>query len=289
MPQTACIYNLGETTLSAEWNLRLTGSVSWKIYSVVDGEAEIIVGGRTIRMRPRHLYLIPPFTPLEQHQCRPFTLMYVHFHINDLSLTELLESYHLETQTEADTLTETLLARLTQLCAGFELPATNPSLYETKANFQAWGHRYDSLPQVTQLEIGSCIRLLMSHFINRSKLRPPIANSKIRKAKKMIDEHPSGTPDIKSIAKAVGMRPESFSRAFRKEIQLSPLHYFMGQRLNRAKNLLAISELSVKEVANSCGFNDFSYFCRLFKKHTSLTPGEFRRGRATPTNKSKSI
>ncbi|MGM1047730.1 MAG: helix-turn-helix domain-containing protein [Bacillota bacterium] len=58
---------------------------------------------------------------------------------------------------------------------------------------------------------------------------------------------------------------------------MSPLQYRHHLQIERAKQLLAHSELSIIQIATRCGFSDNNYFTRLFKRHTSFTPGEFRK------------
>ena len=45
-----------------------------------------------------------------------------------------------------------------------------------------------------------------------------------------------------------------------------------------AVRLLQTTTASVKEIAAQCGFDDVSYFCKVFRKVHSLTPGEYRSG-----------
>ena len=47
-----------------------------------------------------------------------------------------------------------------------------------------------------------------------------------------------------------------------------------------AVRLLQTSTASVKEISAQCGFDDVSYFCKVFRKVHSLTPGEYRSGGA---------
>jgi len=63
-----------------------------------------------------------------------------------------------------------------------------------------------------------------------------------------------------------------------KEVTGFPLSYFIQQEIIReAQRLLYYSELSVKEIAISLGYQDFKYFNRFFRKATDTTPGTFRK------------
>ena len=53
--------------------------------------------------------------------------------------------------------------------------------------------------------------------------------------------------------------------------------YILNLRLNRAKKLLITTQKQIGEVAMDCGFNDFAYFSRTFKKEFGITPSQYQR------------
>ncbi|MEI6124532.1 MAG: helix-turn-helix transcriptional regulator [Bacteroidota bacterium] len=54
-------------------------------------------------------------------------------------------------------------------------------------------------------------------------------------------------------------------------------HFFIMQRIERAKELLLHQELNLSEIADKLHFSSMAHFCNQFKKHTGLTPSYFRR------------
>lgn len=68
-----------------------------------------------------------------------------------------------------------------------------------------------------------------------------------------------------------------YREKFRKLMGMSPNEYIIGLKIMKAKDLLRIGNLSLRDVASSVGFDDVHYFQRVFKKMTGLTPGEFRK------------
>jgi AraC-like DNA-binding protein len=81
---------------------------------------------------------------------------------------------------------------------------------------------------------------------------------------------------LEELSSRVNLSPFHFSRVFKKETGYSPYEYIQITRINEAKKLLKGSNLLIKEVAFATGFNSESSFVTSFKKHTKLTPKNFR-------------
>lgn len=67
------------------------------------------------------------------------------------------------------------------------------------------------------------------------------------------------------------------SRCLKRHTGMSPLSYRHHLQIERAKRLLLQSGDTLGRIGEQCGFQDATYFARLFKRSTSLTPGEYRR------------
>ncbi|WP_138755633.1 AraC family transcriptional regulator [Paenibacillus sinopodophylli] len=67
------------------------------------------------------------------------------------------------------------------------------------------------------------------------------------------------------------------ARCLKQYTGMSPMQYRHHLQIERAKRLLAHSELPLKAIGALCGLADSTYFTRLFKRETALTPGEYRR------------
>ena len=81
---------------------------------------------------------------------------------------------------------------------------------------------------------------------------------------------------VNDMAKCAGYSRFHFSRLFKDHMGVSP-HYFMNElRIRLAVRLLQTEQLSVKEIAARCGFEDVSYFCKTFRKFQKVSPNEFR-------------
>lgn len=81
---------------------------------------------------------------------------------------------------------------------------------------------------------------------------------------------------VLDLAKYCGTTERSLLRHFRIQFNLSPREYIQKQRIERAKVLLESTQLSLDEIIERCGYSDLASFRKLFKRETSMTPGEYR-------------
>ena len=106
------------------------------------------------------------------------------------------------------------------------------------------------------------------------------ATHRIRKIKNVlehVEKNYQSPISLSDMAEVAGMNPQYFCRAFKEITMQSPMDYVIYYRLEQASRLLAATDLSVMEVAMECGFNDCSYFIRVFKKQKNMTPNQYRK------------
>ena len=110
-------------------------------------------------------------------------------------------------------------------------------------------------------------------------LRSPTAARQERgtqRAVAFLREH-SGEPlTRKQVARVAGFAPDYFSRIFKRDVGSTFEDHLLELRLGRAKQMLSGTSLAVERIGQMCGFRSRSYFHRMFKRKTSVTPIEFR-------------
>lgn len=84
---------------------------------------------------------------------------------------------------------------------------------------------------------------------------------------------------ISAIAEAFEMPMTRLSLAFKEIMRMSPLEYLTLLRVERSKELLSATDMSIKDLASSVGYYDASSFIRRFKQMTGVTPLQYRRGK----------
>ncbi|RAR41801.1 response regulator [Paenibacillus sp. MDMC362] len=100
----------------------------------------------------------------------------------------------------------------------------------------------------------------------------------IQKAKRYIEENYAMEDlSLQEVADSVGMSVTYLSRTFKSETNMNFVKYLVQVRMEKAKELLAESELSAQETAYRVGFSDYVHFSKTFKKFHGLTPSAYRK------------
>lgn len=95
-------------------------------------------------------------------------------------------------------------------------------------------------------------------------------------------EYTNSQLGVDELAAACGYSRFHFARLFRAGTGDSPQAYLIKSRLRHALRLLGEGRVPPKQVALLCGFNDYSYFCQIFRRHYGITPGNARRSASHP-------
>ncbi|GHT07652.1 AraC family transcriptional regulator [Bacteroidia bacterium] len=99
---------------------------------------------------------------------------------------------------------------------------------------------------------------------------------RVQRVLKYINDHYKNEIQLNQLADLAGMTPVAFSRFFKIRTGKNPFDYIIDTRLGYATRLLVDSTMSICEICYESGFNNISYFNRIFKKKKKCPPKEFR-------------
>ena len=146
--------------------------------------------------------------------------------------------------------------------------------------------------ELARLKKSDQICFCMQRFVERmafmvSRLRDVNYEDDIYRAIGYIRANYNKKIMLNDVASAVGFSPAYFSRLFKKKVGSNFNTYLNTVRIEAAKNSLLSTDLTVAEIASLSGFEDVSYFTRIFKRQVGVAPGHFR-SRRGQVGKSKS-
>jgi AraC-like DNA-binding protein/ligand-binding sensor protein len=100
--------------------------------------------------------------------------------------------------------------------------------------------------------------------------------SALRKAERYILENYTRKLSLQEVADKSGLSAPYFSTVFKEEMGENLSSYLNRLRVDRASALLADTDLSLSDIAGSCGFEDQSWFSKIYKNYTGMSPGKYR-------------
>lgn len=127
--------------------------------------------------------------------------------------------------------------------------------------------------------IADCIKnkkwLEMKNTVSKVKIE--LSNSKIAPIIKYINEHINENVSLSLGANLCNMSQSQFSRTFKKETGKTFKEYVLLKKIEQAKFYIKTTDKSFGEISDFLGFEDSSYFTKLFKKYEGITPKEYKK------------
>ena len=99
-----------------------------------------------------------------------------------------------------------------------------------------------------------------------------------------IHEHYRNPISRADIAGNLNVNEQYLSRCFNKELGIGPMNYLSRYRIEQAKKLLSVGNMSITQVALEVGLSSQSYFSRIFQQETGITPSSYQRGIRKPAD-----
>ncbi len=146
---------------------------------------------------------------------------------------------------------------------------------------------HDQLSPPSRLEMDSRAALLMVSLVSRFSglavkepfggKQPSLAPYALRRVCEYIEAHMTEDILLEVLAGLVSLSRTHFARAFKGSTGVPPHVWLIQRRIERAKELLLGSELSVLEVSMAVGYDDPNQLARVFRKFVGVSPNAFRR------------
>ena len=130
-----------------------------------------------------------------------------------------------------------------------------------------------NLSEVMALIFQNCSEQMTKKSQNKTEI------NRIRKMLSYIQENYMKSIQIQDIADSASISKRECLRCFQQVIKTSPKQYIIDLRIRKAKELLSETNMQLLEICEACGFQDQSYFTKMFRKITGITPGKWRKSR----------
>jgi len=187
-----------------------------------------------------------------------------------------------------------IASRFIQSVAG-EALAMNPDRLELMPEFRIRDPQLETIGMMllaelqqensgSRLYIESLANVLAVHLLRQYATAKPqmtiyeggLPQRQLLQVLDYIHEHLHQDIKLADLADLLGISQFHFSHLFKQSLGTSPYQYLLGQRIERAKQLLKQTDRSIIEIALMCGFNSHSRLGKQFRQLTGMTPKAYR-------------
>jgi AraC-like DNA-binding protein len=267
--------------LNEKWNYSNVMSPYFRIYYIDGGEGFISTKEDKIKLEEGYLYIVPSFTLCHLYCKAHLSQYFLHFFEESAEGISLFENSRSVIKVAANNTDIINFKRLMEINPGRGINRSdNPNEYEKNAYYKSYQELNKTVSNSIYFETQGIILQLISRFLNSNRFRDKNPNplpSKILDAIRYIQVNLKENLTINFLAGRANLHQDYFSRLFLQYTGQRPLSYVHEKRIERAQYLLATTNLSYIEIAEKTGFENLSHFSKIFKKITSVTPGEYKK------------
>lgn len=144
------------------------------------------------------------------------------------------------------------------------------------------GLNYNFISELSQMnsvdEICRWVVKVLDTFMDTVYEVKKVRNAKsLGEALKYIRENYYKNITLEDVARSVYISPYYLSHLFKEELNITFLEYLTMVRMEEAKELLKDTSLSIVAIASQVGYEDASYFSKVFKKYVGISPSQYRK------------
>jgi AraC-like DNA-binding protein len=266
--------------LNQKWNYKNVISPYYRLYFIDEGKGVIANTQETVELEAGYMYIIPSFTLCNLSCLEYLSQYFIHFFEESPDGISLFHNNRTLKKVQANETDIANFKRILDINPGRGINRSdNPKVYEKNVYYKGYQELNNMQNISAYFETQGIILQLLSRFLPSNRLTQKSANtipSKILDAISYIQVNLNQNLTVTHLAERANQHQDYFSRLFFQYTGIRPLAYIHEKRIERAQYLLTTTNMSYAEVAAETGFENLPHFSRIFKKVTSLTPGQYR-------------
>lgn len=237
----------------------------YQIIWINEGDAVFQIDFKEIAIHPNQLLIISPGQVYSFDTISEYGGRAILFTANFFSITEL-DSNFLYTAEILNPSSLNKLISVDKLVVGRLIDLLEKELANPTDSYQA---------EIAQSYLRVILYEAQRQFATHTQPPHPLNNIG-RIFFNMVEEHFRQSRNIEFYLNLMNISPKVLSKEVKNLIGQTPKNYLDSRTILEAKRLLSYSSLSIKEIGYQLGFEEPTNFNKYFRKHTSLTPLEFR-------------
>lgn len=268
--------NVGLANHYGDWNWKNVRSPFARLYYVTEGTAQVEMSSCVYTLKPNHLYFIPAYTTHSYICDSKFSHYYIHIYEDQQSETSMFDKWDFPVEVSANDTDLGLVKRLCEINPFLKLPQSNPDAYDNHQTLISNLELNRRRPFCDKVESRGILFILMSRFLKYATPKTDVRDDRIQMSLTYIRKNIGSRLNIEQLADKACMSKDHYIRVFKNETGETPNAYITKRKMEKAELTLLTTDLPVKSIADLLGYDDYSYFNRIFRKNSGMTPLQYR-------------
>lgn len=166
-----------------------------------------------------------------------------------------------------------------QMRSSVDFPAVKSYLKRLSLDTDAAEKLFNSIEPIDSDKINSIsnIAIMLVKYIILENMLAPDLNENIQRAVSYINDNLDTELSVASVCKSANISKSVLYKKFREKFNCTLSEYINRRRINESIKLLHTTSLSIEEISQRVGFTSASYYSKIFKKQTGVSPLKYKK------------
>lgn len=270
-----CVLNAGYAQVSQHWEGKGLSSPFARLYYVKEGEGTISTPEAELTMKPGNMYLVPSFMPHSMTCQSGLRFYYLFVYERYGTQSDIFGLYSFPYEVEANQAIDLLFENYCNYYPELTLPYASAEDFYAHPSYREYAIRYAQMDRAQKMQLQGFVWIVASFFMAKAQKIEEM-DERLLKVIDYVKENVGKVIEIETLANMVCLTKSHLERLFREKLGTSPLQFILRKKIQSAQRLLITTNYSVNVIAHEVGFDDPSYFIRIFRQKIGFTPQDYR-------------
>lgn len=270
-----CVLNAGYAQVSQHWEGKGLSSPFARLYYVKEGEGTISTPEAGLTMKPGNMYLVPSFMPHSMTCQSGLRFYYLFVYERYGTQSDIFDLYSFPYEVEANQAIDLLFENYCNYYPELTLPYASAEDFYAHPSYREYAIRYAQMDRSQKMQLQGFVWIVASFFMAKAQKIEEM-DERLLKVIDYVKENVGKVIETETLANMVCLTKSHLERLFREKLGTSPLQYILRTKIQCAQRLLMTTNYSINVIAHEVGFDDPSYFIRVFRQKIGFTPQDYR-------------
>ena len=270
-----CVLNAGYAQVSQHWEGKGLSSPFARLYYVQEGEGTISTPEAELTMKPGNMYLVPSFMPHSMTCQSGLRFYYLFVYERYGTQSDIFDLYSFPYEVEANQAIDLLFENYCNYYPELTLPYASAEDFYAHPSYREYAIRYAQMDRAQKMQLQGFVWIVASFFMAKAQKIEEM-DERLLKVIDYVKENVGKVIETETLANMVCLTKSHLERLFREKLGTSPLQYILRTKIQCAQRLLMTTNYSIQVIAHEVGFDDPSYFIRVFRQKIGFTPQDYR-------------